>query len=142
AIGPLSRSLDSHRSYYDRWAEGWELQALLKARAAAGDPEVGHALVAMAEELAWERGLEPEDLRAIRRIKEMTEDQASPRDLKRAPGGIRDIEFAVQMLQMVHGRFDPDLRLPSTLDAISALGAHGYVEPAEAGSLADAYRFL
>lgn len=142
AVGPLSRSIASHRSYYDRWAEGWELQALLKARPAAGDAEVGAAFARMAADLIWERGLDPEDLRAMRSIKARAEDEASARDLKRGPGGIRDVEFAVQMLQMVHGRFDADLRLPATLDVIAALGAHGYVESAEARSLADAYLFL
>ncbi|HEX6945837.1 MAG TPA: bifunctional [glutamine synthetase] adenylyltransferase/[glutamine synthetase]-adenylyl-L-tyrosine phosphorylase [Acidimicrobiia bacterium] len=142
AIGPLSRSLSSHRSYYDRWAEGWELQALLKARAAAGAAEVGKRFVEMAHELVWERGLEPEELRAIRLIKARSEGEAAPRDLKRGPGGIRDIEFAVQMLQMVHGRFDPDLRKPATLDGIDELGANGYIAADEAERLADAYRFL
>lgn len=142
AVGPLSRSLASHRSYYDRWAEGWELQALLKVRAAAGDTGLGERFVDMARELVWERGLEPEELRSIRLIKARAEEQASARDLKRGPGGIRDIEFAVQMLQMVHGRFDPDLRKPATLDGIAELGANGYIDPTEADRLVDAYLFL
>ncbi|MFO7299479.1 MAG: bifunctional [glutamine synthetase] adenylyltransferase/[glutamine synthetase]-adenylyl-L-tyrosine phosphorylase [Actinomycetes bacterium] len=142
AVGPLSRSLESHRSYYDRWAEGWELQALLKARFCAGDPEVGEAFIELAHELVWERGLEPEDLRAVRLLKARAEDGASPRDIKRGPGGIRDIEFAVQMLQMVHGRFDPDLRKPATLDCLAELGGNGYLEPEQAEALADAYHFL
>lgn len=142
AMGPLSRSLDSHRAYYTRWAEAWESQALLKARAVAGDPALGARFEAMAAEIVWERGLDSDDLRAIRLLKARAEDGASPRDVKRGSGGIRDVEFSVQMLQLVHGRFDPDLRVRSTLDAVAALGAHGYVEPTDADTLADAYRFL
>lgn len=142
AVGPLSRSLESHRTYYARWAEAWESQALLKARAVAGDPQLGQAFEEMARDLVWERGLDSDDLRAIRLLKARSEDGASSRDVKRGPGGIRDVEFAVQMLQLVHGRFDEDLRVRSTLEAIEALGAHGYIEPADADSLAAAYRFL
>jgi [glutamine synthetase] adenylyltransferase / [glutamine synthetase]-adenylyl-L-tyrosine phosphorylase len=142
SMGPLSRSLESYRAYYDRWAEAWELQALLKARAAAGDRDLGRRFEAMARHYVWERGLDPEALRSIRILKTRAEEEANPRDVKRAPGGIRDIEFAVQVLQLVHGRFDSDLRVRSTLEAIRALGEHGYIEPAEAESLAASYRFL
>ncbi len=141
-MGPLSRSLESHRAYYRRWAEAWELQALLKVRPAAGDPTLGSRFREMADQLLWEEGLDPEALRSIRLLKARAEEEASPRDIKRAPGGIRDIEFAVQILQLVHGRFDPDLRVTATLDALTALGEHGYIEQEEAGSLAQAYRFL
>ncbi len=142
AVGPLSRSLESHRAYYGRWAEAWESQALLKARAVAGDSDLGAAFESMAEEVVWERGLDPDGLRAIRLLKARAEDGVSSRDIKRGPGGIRDVEFAVQMLQLVHGRFDPDLRVASTLEAIAALGSHGYVEARDAELLAGAYRFL
>lgn len=141
-IGPLSRSLDSYRTYYQRWAEAWELQALLKARPAAGHTDLGSRFRQVADQVVWEQGLDPEALRSIRLLKERAEEEAPARDIKRAPGGIRDIEFAVQILQLVHGRFDPDLRVTATLDAIAALGEHGYIEPSEAESLAEAYRFL
>lgn len=141
-MGPLSRSLDSYRAYYDRWAEAWELQALIKARFAAGDPALGTRFESLAREMVWERGLDPEALRAIRLLKARAEEEAAAGDIKRGRGGIRDIEFAVQVLQLVHGRFDPDLRVPATLDAIDALGRHRYVEEEEADRLAGAYRFL
>ncbi|MCI0425187.1 MAG: bifunctional [glutamine synthetase] adenylyltransferase/[glutamine synthetase]-adenylyl-L-tyrosine phosphorylase [Actinobacteria bacterium] len=142
AIGPLSRSLDSYRSYYERWGEPWELQALLKARPVAGDPDLGVRFRGMADEVVWERGLDAEALRSIRVLKARAEEEASPRDIKRSAGGIRDIEFAVQLLQLVHGRLDPDLRVLPTLEAIAVLGEHGYIEETEAARLSDAYRFL
>ncbi len=141
-MGPLSRSLNGYVSYYDRWSEPWELQALMKCRPAAGDPQLGQRFAEMADRLVWEEGLGPEALRSIRSIKAQSEANALSGDLKRSRGGIRDIEFAVQLLQLVHGRFDPDLRTGSTLDAIRALERHGYIEIEEGERLADSYRFL
>jgi glutamate-ammonia-ligase adenylyltransferase len=142
ARGPLSRSLDGYLGYYERWSEAWELQALLKARPAAGDPGLGEKFRAMCDRIVWEEGLDADALRSIRALKARVESEAPSLDIKRSRGGIRDIEFAVQLLQLVHGRFDRDLRSPSTLDAIEALSAHGYIEEDEANRLADAYRFL
>lgn len=142
SMGPLTRSLEGYTSYYHRWSEGWELQALLKARPVAGDPSLGDRFQAMADRIIWEGGLDEESLRAIRRIKAMAEETASPGDIKRGRGGIRDIEFAIQLLQLVHGRFDQDLRVTPTLEALEALASHGYIAPAEANDLADAYDFL
>ena len=141
-MGPLSRSIDSYESYYQRWGEAWELQALLKARPAAGDLDLGERFRQVADTVIWERGLDVEALRSIRILKSQAEDSAPVTDLKRARGGIRDIEFTVQLLQLVHGRFDPDLRIPSTLAAIKALGEHGYIEPEDATRLTAAYVFL
>jgi glutamate-ammonia-ligase adenylyltransferase len=142
SVGPLSRTLDSYARYYEQWGEGWELQALLKARWAAGDPELGARFIAMTESLVWERGLDVESLRSIRRIKEQAEQGADPADIKRSRGGIRDIEFAVQLLQLVHGRLDHQLRAPATLDALEALALHGFVSAEDHRELAEAYRFL
>ncbi len=142
AMGPLSRSLDSYRTYYERWAEPWELQALLKSRPVAGDQGLADEFANMANQVVWEVGLTQEALRGIRQLKAMAESAASPSDLKRGRGGIRDIEFSVQLLQLVHGRFDADLRVPSTLDALDALAKHGYIDAEEASSLGDAYRFM
>lgn len=140
-MGPLSRSLDGYAGYYERWSEAWELQALLKARPAAGDLDLGRRFREMCDRIIWE-GLDSDALRSIRALKAQVEDGARVVDIKRSRGGIRDIEFAVQLLQLVHGRFDPDLRVTSTLDAIAALNRHGYVENDEAERLSDAYRFL
>ena len=142
SMGPLSRSLDSYARYYDRWAEPWELQALLKARPAAGDPQLGEDFRRLADQIVWDQGLDQQALRSIRQIKARAEAESLPSDLKRGRGGIRDIEFAVQLLQLVHGRFDPDLRVLSTLEALDRLREHEYVDEAEAAKLADAYLFM
>lgn len=142
STGPLSRSLEGYSGYYGRWGEAWELQALLKARHAAGDPDLGGRFRAMADRIIWEEGLDVEALRSIRSLKARVEQGSKSRDIKRSRGGIRDIEFAVQILQLVHGRVDAELRVTSTLEAIRALTRQGYIDDEEATSLANAYRFL
>jgi len=145
--GPLARTLASYEAYWDRWAETWEFQALLKARAAAGDIELGRAFEASAAERLWGRPLGADDLRSLRAMKARAEEllarRAVPRrEIKLGPGGIRDIEFAVQLLQLVHGRHDESLRARATLPALEALAAGGYVARPDASDLADAYRYL
>jgi glutamate-ammonia-ligase adenylyltransferase len=145
--GPLVRSLASFEAYWERWAEPWEFQALLKARAIAGDPELGARFDETAGRQLWSRIFTADDLRALRHLKARSEADLArrgltDREVKRGRGGIRDIEFAVQLLQLVHGRLDPDLRSPTTLTALAELGAAGYVDEDDARRLADAYRFL
>ncbi len=145
--GPLTRSLDSYMAYWDRWAETWEFQALIKARPVAGDTALGHAFMDAACRRIWERPFGAEELRAVRDMKARTEGEVArrgltARELKRGPGGIRDIEFAVQLLQLVHGRADGDLRSPTTLTALRELAAAGYVAGDDADALEAAYRFL
>jgi glutamate-ammonia-ligase adenylyltransferase len=142
SIGPLSRSLGSYASYYARWGEPWELQALLKARFVTGDTDLGGRFTEMVEKVIWEEGLDVDSLRSIRRLKEEAEDGARPSDIKRARGGIRDVEFSVQLLQLVHGRLEPELRRPGTLDALQALTDFGFVGEEDRDRLDDAYRFL
>jgi glutamate-ammonia-ligase adenylyltransferase len=142
SIGPLSRSLDSYTAYYARWGEPWELQALLKARFVAGDAELGERFAALVEKVIWEQGLDVDSLRSIRRLKEEAENGARTSDIKRARGGIRDVEFSVQLLQLVHGRLEPELRDPGTLDAIQALTDFGFIGEEDRDRLDDAYRFL
>jgi [glutamine synthetase] adenylyltransferase / [glutamine synthetase]-adenylyl-L-tyrosine phosphorylase len=144
--GPLVRTLASHRAYYERWAKTWEFQALLKARPVAGDAELGAAYLAAIQPLVW-RSAQREnfvaDVQAMRRrvVGGLPADRAG-REIKLGPGGLRDIEFAVQLLQLVHGRTDETLRAAATLDALDALAKGGYVGRQDAASLADAYRFL
>ena len=145
--GPLVRSLESYRAYWDRWAQTWEFQALLKARAVAGDPVLGREFDELAATQVWGRPFGADDLGQIRRLKARAEEAVSrrlltDRELKRGKGGIRDIEFAVQLLQLVHGRNDPALRAPSTLAALRALTEGGYIAGDDAESLEAAYRFL
>ncbi|WP_073951825.1 bifunctional [glutamine synthetase] adenylyltransferase/[glutamine synthetase]-adenylyl-L-tyrosine phosphorylase [Streptomyces kebangsaanensis] len=144
--GPLVRSLSSHVAYYQRWAKTWEFQALLKARPVAGDAELGGQYVAALAPLVWqaaERENFVADVQKMRRrVVENIPVSEVERELKLGPGGLRDVEFAVQLLQLVHGRTDVSLRSGSTLDALQALAAGGYVGRVDAVQLDDAYRFL
>jgi glutamate-ammonia-ligase adenylyltransferase len=140
--GPLVRTVDSYQQYYQRWGEPWEFQALLKARAAAGDPEVGRDFIEMIQPFVWPESLPADHVRHLRDLKVRAEENAPPLDLKRAPGGIRDVEFSVQLLQMIHGRGDGLLRESGTLPALRALAGGGYVKPEDAEALAESYVFL
>ncbi|MFD4413932.1 bifunctional [glutamine synthetase] adenylyltransferase/[glutamine synthetase]-adenylyl-L-tyrosine phosphorylase [Streptomyces sp. NPDC058476] len=144
--GPLVRTLSSHLAYYQRWAKTWEFQALLKARPVAGDLELGEEYVATLAPLVWhaaERENFVADVQKMRRrVVENIPAAEIERELKLGPGGLRDVEFAVQLLQLVHGRADTSLRSGTTLDALKALAAGGYVGRADAVQLDEAYRFL
>ncbi|MFE4047767.1 bifunctional [glutamine synthetase] adenylyltransferase/[glutamine synthetase]-adenylyl-L-tyrosine phosphorylase [Streptomyces sp. YIM B13518] len=144
--GPLVRTLASHLAYYQRWAKTWEFQALLKARPVAGDRALGEEYVAALQPLVWqaaERENFVADVQKMRRrVVENIPAAEIDRQLKLGPGGLRDVEFAVQLLQLVHGRSDASLRSGTTLDALKALAAGGYVGRADAAQLDDAYRFL
>jgi glutamate-ammonia-ligase adenylyltransferase len=144
--GPLVRTLGSHEAYYRRWAGTWEFQALLKARPLAGDLALGRAYVEQLAPLVWAVGERPgfvEDVQAMRRRVEATlrADEAD-RELKLGRGGLRDVEFAVQLLQLVHGRSDDSVRSGTTLVALDQLAAGGYVGREDARHLAEAYRWL
>ena len=144
--GPLVRSLASHLAYYDRWAKTWEFQALLKARPAAGDAALGKRYADAVAPLVWQvsrRDNFVEDVQAMRRrVVDTLPRNMAGRELKLGPGGLRDIEFAVQLLQLVHGRDDDRVRVPATLPALAALAEGGYVGRTDAEDLAQAYRFL
>ncbi|MEU9212850.1 bifunctional [glutamine synthetase] adenylyltransferase/[glutamine synthetase]-adenylyl-L-tyrosine phosphorylase [Streptomyces sp. NPDC048415] len=144
--GPLVRTLSSHLAYYQRWAKTWEFQALLKARPVAGDLELGEEYVATLAPLVWhaaERENFVADVQKMRRrVVENIPAAEIERELKLGPGGLRDVEFAVQLLQLVHGRADTSLRSGTTLDALKALAAGGYVGRVDAVQLDAAYRFL
>ncbi|MGH3229238.1 MAG: bifunctional [glutamine synthetase] adenylyltransferase/[glutamine synthetase]-adenylyl-L-tyrosine phosphorylase [Streptosporangiaceae bacterium] len=144
--GPLVRTLASHRAYYERWAKTWEFQALLKARPVAGDMALGQAYADTFAPLVWQAARREhfvEDTQAMRRrVEQSLPARQAGRELKLGPGGLRDIEFAVQLLQLVHGRTDETLRAPATLPALAALAAGGYVGRADVDELAAAYRFL
>jgi glutamate-ammonia-ligase adenylyltransferase len=144
--GPLVRTLASHRAYYERWAKTWEFQALLKARPVAGDTSLGAEYMATVGPMVWESAQRENfvaDVQAMRRrvLGSLPADRAG-REIKLGPGGLRDIEFAVQLLQLVHGRTDETLRAAATLDALATLAKGGYVGREDAASLAAAYQFL
>lgn len=144
--GPLVRTLASHAAYYRRWARTWEFQALLKARPAAGDLGLAGEWLAQLQPLIWKAAQRPDavdDIRAMRRrIIDHVPTGQQDREIKRGPGGLRDIEFAVQLLQLVHGRGDESLRPAGTLPALRALVDGGYVGRDDGDALIAAYRFL
>ena len=144
--GPLVRTLSSHVTYYQRWASSWEFQALLKARPVAGDRELGAAYVEALSPLVWKaaerEGLVPDVQAMRRRVEEHLPAKEAERQLKLGAGGLRDVEFSVQLLQLVHGRTDDRLRSGNTLEALAALSAHGYVGRDDAAALDAAYRLL
>jgi glutamate-ammonia-ligase adenylyltransferase len=145
--GPLSRSLDAYAVYWEKWASTWEFQALIKARPVAGDVDLGRAFIEAAGPHVWPERLDPDAVREIRMMKSRAEEEISKRgladrEIKRGRGGLRDIEFAVQLLQLVHARHDPGIRSPNTLEALEQLGQAGYVDTTQVRTLDAAYRFL
>ena len=144
--GPLVRTLASHVAYYKRWAKTWEFQALLKARPVAGDQELGAAYLEAIGPMVWtavQREHFVEDAQAMRRrVEAHVPRKEADRQLKLGAGGLRDVEFTVQLLQLVHGRLGPQIRHRNTLNALAALAQEGYVGRADAARLAVCYRFL
>lgn len=144
--GALTRTLESHIAYYRRWAKTWEFQALLKARPMTGDLALGRAYVEALGPMVWDAA-EREDfvseVQAMRRrVESLVPAAQRERDLKLGTGSLRDVEFAVQLLQMVHGRVDPSLHVASTVDALKALGAGGYVSRDDSANFLASYQFL
>ncbi|HJT90420.1 MAG TPA: bifunctional [glutamine synthetase] adenylyltransferase/[glutamine synthetase]-adenylyl-L-tyrosine phosphorylase [Mycobacterium sp.] len=144
--GQLVRTLESHVAYYQRWAKTWEFQALLKARPAAGDAELGEAYIAALMPMVWtasqREDFVPEVQAMRRRVEELVPAGERVREIKLGTGGLRDVEFAVQLLQLVHGRNDESLHVASTVDALAALGAGGYVGRDDAANMTASYEFL
>lgn len=144
--GALVRTLASHVGYYERWAQTWEFQALLKARYSAGDEELGREYVEAVSPFVWaaaDRNGFVDDVQQMRRrVEDNIPASKSDRELKLGRGGLRDVEFSVQLLQLVHGRSDVMLRSSNTLTALEAMATWGYVGREDAATLAAAYRFL
>nr|WP_172826021.1 bifunctional [glutamine synthetase] adenylyltransferase/[glutamine synthetase]-adenylyl-L-tyrosine phosphorylase [Friedmanniella luteola] len=144
--GQLVRRLASHQAYYERWAKTWEFQAMLKARACAGDLALGQDFVDMVAPMVWqaaERENFVSDAQAMRkRVVAHIPAREQGRELKLGEGGLRDVEFSVQLLQLVHGRVDERLRTRATLPALRALVDNGYVGREDGKGFGLAYRFL
>ena len=144
--GPLVRTIRSHKAYYERWAKTWEFQALLKAWVSAGDKEIGLRYKAEISPMVWAaagRDNFVEDVQSMRRrVEQHVPAGEAGRQLKLGPGGLRDVEFSVQLLQLVHGRTDESLRSATTLEALNALARGGYVARDDAAILDEAYRHL
>nr|WP_232051078.1 bifunctional [glutamine synthetase] adenylyltransferase/[glutamine synthetase]-adenylyl-L-tyrosine phosphorylase [Corynebacterium ammoniagenes] len=144
--GALVRTLDSHVKYYKRWAETWEFQAQLKQRPQTGFMPLGQQYAETIGPMVWEASQREsfvEDVQSMRRrVLESVPDSLKNRELKLGVGGLRDVEFAVQLLQLVHGRSDESLRTLATVDALEALISAGYVGREDGNQLIEAYEFL
>ena len=144
--GQLVRTLDSHIAYYERWAKTWEFQALMKARPSTGDMELGERYIEALMPMVWtaceRENFVPEVQRMRRRVEELVPAGVRDRELKLGSGGLRDVEFAVQLLQLVHGRNDDELHVASTVNALAALGTGGYIGRDDAANLSASYEFL
>lgn len=146
-FGPISRSLSSCRAYYESWAEPWERQALIKARCVAGDGELGAQFIAMTQEFAYQTRVEESQIASIRRNKQRLEAKIAGAgeadvNVKEGVGGIRDIEFPVQLMQLLTGGVHPEVRTGNTLLALDALTAIGLLTEEERDSLRESYGFL
>ncbi len=144
--GPLVRSLNSMLTYYRQWAKNWEFQALLKARPMAGDMALGQEFCEAIAPLVW-TAAEREDFvaeaRAMRRrVISLIPSGQEDREIKLGSGGLRDVEFSVQLLQLVHGRVDERLRHRATIAGLQALIDNGYIGRVDGARFATAYRFL
>jgi len=144
--GSLVRTVDQHVAYYQRWASTWEFQALLKARFSAGDLALGNKYLGEITPFVWQAASKDnfvDDVQKMRkRVEENIDNRIGERELKLAPGGLRDVEFAVQLLQLVHGRSDVMVRSPNTLEALDQLATWGYIGREDAATFSTAYTFL
>lgn len=146
-FGPLVRSLRSCATYYESWAETWEWQALIKARPIAGDPDLGAQFLRMVEPNVYRMhppvSLVVETRENKRRIEEKTRREGEEEtNVKTGRGGIRDVEFIVQLLQMRYGGVNPSVRTGNSLTALRRLRRAGYLPAAAAEELAESYQFL
>lgn len=144
--GPLVPSITNLVGYYESWAEAWERQALVKARAIAGDQELGRRFDDFVAQFTYARQMDDSSLEEIKRVKYRSEKEYALHGdrihLKQGPGGIRDIEFYVQYLQLIGGSNHPQLRTGSTLKALSRLAEAKLLLEGEESQLALGYRFL
>ena len=143
--GPLVRSLDAYRAYYDRWSLTWEAQALLRAHAVAGEESLREDFLALADTVRYPKQLPAADAREVRRIKARVESERLPqaadpaRHVKLGRGSLSDVEWFVQLLQLQHASSRPALKTTSTLEALDAVVAEGLVTESDAARLRDAW---
>jgi glutamate-ammonia-ligase adenylyltransferase len=144
--GALVRTLDSHVAYYERWAQSWEFQALLKARPIAGDQALGERYIRALSPKVWSSSNRENFVESVQRMRERVSEfiptEEIDRQIKLGPGGLRDIEFTVQLLQLVHGRTDESVRQRDTVSAIQALTEGGYIGRSDANEFSAHYKFL
>lgn len=144
---PIALSLNAAISYYESSALAWERAAFIRSRACAGDTELGQRFLDAISPFVWRRSLDFGAIEEIRQISVRIRDHYEQvqafgpgYDLKRGRGGIREAEFFTQVQQLIHGGREPELRVPATMDAISALWAAGHMDEQTAREIGDAYR--
>lgn len=147
ANGPLVQSVNSAMLYYESWGQCWERAAMIKARPVAGDIELGASFLKEIEPFVYRRYLDYTTVDELRHMKSRIENELltgdeKSRNIKLGFGGIREIEFFTQALQLVNGGYEPKLRGPSTLPALVELARHDFISPEERDKLTEAYRFL
>lgn len=145
--GPLARSLESCENYYAQWGQTWERMMLIKARVVAGDKSLASEFVEMIQPFRYPGSINPEILREIAATKDRTEREVVragelERNVKLGRGGIREIEFIVQSLQVLHAGRSPFLQISQTLPCLQKLAQYNLLPPREANQLDAAYRFL
>lgn len=141
--GPLALDFTAMEDYYARQGRDWERYALMKARPCAGDLEAGRVLLDDLRNFVFRRYLDFGAIDALREMKaRLVADRKHPEDVKLGPGGIRDVEFSVQMQQMIWGGREPLLRSRSLLGVLRVLPGLGHIEAARADMLEAGYRFL
>jgi glutamate-ammonia-ligase adenylyltransferase len=144
--GPLVRTLDSYLAYYQKWSAPWEAQALLRALPVAGDLTLGAKFIQGINKTRYpENGVSEENLREMRRIKARMESERLPRgadvnlNTKLGRGGLSDVEWVVQLLQMQHGAKDESLRITATLPALRACVKAELISETDAKSLSESW---
>lgn len=144
--GALVRTVDSYQTYYKRWAENWEFQALLKARPVAGNAQLGLRWMKAMNPMVWESAARDgfvESVQAMRaRVTDNIPKAEVERQIKLGPGGLRDVEFTVQLLQLVHGRTDETVRTQATVDSLEALTTASYISRSDAAQFSEDYMYL
>jgi glutamate-ammonia-ligase adenylyltransferase len=147
SAGSVASSLTACKNYYSTWGETFERLALIKARPCGGSPELGEKFCEIFRPFVFRRFLDFAALEEIQEIKsrieaKLTAKKSSSHHVKLGAGGIREIEFFVQALQLIYGGRHPDLQERSTVKALEKLQQHGYLKKKEHRELLDAYRFL
>ncbi|MFN2424899.1 MAG: bifunctional [glutamate--ammonia ligase]-adenylyl-L-tyrosine phosphorylase/[glutamate--ammonia-ligase] adenylyltransferase [Candidatus Binatia bacterium] len=142
-VNPVEVALD----YYEGWGDTWERGALAKARPVAGDLALGHRFLVALEPFIYRRHLDYDTVEDLRGMKDRIDAELAllkpgTRNVKIGRGGIRELEFVVQVLQLIHGGHVPAVRGAGTRRAIDALEAEGLLSSGEAAEMRDAYRFL
>ena len=144
--GPVVRTLAAYRAYYDQWAQPWEIQALLRAHQVAGDDDLGIDFLHMADAIRYPSGgVSPEAVREIRRIKARVDAERLPRGAdpamhtKLGRGGLADVEWTVQLVQLRHAHDHPSLHNTSTLESLDAIAADGLLPEDQVEKLRDAW---